>query len=263
MPSHPGEFATLVRTRRLANGLTQAELAERAGISERTVSDLERGLRATVYPATARQLAAALGVGGDDLAVFLSTAQQGRPVPVVTEQRARLPAPITRLVGRETEVATVIGLLRDPRERLITLLGPGGIGKTRLAIEAAMLTENDFAGGSFFVDLAATDNASMVLPLIATAVGVRPDPSPLTVSLAERLSGSATLVVLDTCEHLVAGAAAVAELLASCSALTILATSRAALHLRGEREVAVPPLDVRAPSLRAGDVPAAAELFLE
>jgi predicted ATPase/DNA-binding XRE family transcriptional regulator len=263
LQSQPREFATLVRTLRTASGLTQAELAERAGISERTVSDLERGLRATVYPATARQLAAALRVGDEDLAVFLSTAQLGRPVPVLTDQRARLPTPITRLVGRETDVATVIGLLRDPRERLITLLGPGGIGKTRLAVEAAVLTENDFSGGSFFVDLAVTDSVSMVLPLIATAVGVRPDPSPLTVSLSERLSGDATLVVLDTCEHLVAGAAAVADLLAGCPALTILATSRAALHLRGEREVTVQPLDVRAPALAAGDASPAAELFLE
>jgi predicted ATPase/DNA-binding XRE family transcriptional regulator len=263
LPSHPSEFASLVRTQRMATGLTQAELAERAGISERTVSDLERGLRATVYPATARQLAAALHVGDEDLALFLSTAQLGRPVPALTEQRARVPAPITRLVGRETEVATVIGLVRNPRERLITLMGPGGIGKTRLAIEAAVLTEPDFAGGSFFVDLAATDSASMVLPLIATAVGVRPDPSPLTVSLAERLSRDATLVVLDTCEHLVAGAAVVADLLAACPALTILATSRAALHLRGEREVTVQPLDVRAPGLIAGDASPAAELFLE
>src|SRR5205085_3027623 len=101
-------------------------------------------MRARMYPATARQLATALNIGADQLAAFLSEARGGdggrvsspEIPPLPSDRRARLPVPLTWLLGRESEVAMVLGLMRDPDARLVTLVGPRGIGKTRLAIEA-------------------------------------------------------------------------------------------------------------------------------
>ena len=257
-------FGRQVRTLRASAGLTQAELAERAGISERTISDLERGLRGTVYPTTARKLAAALDVHGHQLADFLADAQgeDARPPlinPIPSAQRARVPAPLTRLLGRESEVAKVHGLMREPGVRLVTLVGPGGIGKTRLAIEVASTSQVDFPGGTFFVSLSDADDPNMVLPLIATAVGLSPVAGDMHQALARRLGEGRTLVVLDTLEHMVAAAPAISNLLEASPNLTILATSRAPLRLRGEHEVQVPPLRIGAKA----EASAAVELFLE
>ena len=260
------EFGSHVRALRASAGLTQAELAERAGLSERTISDLERGLRGAVYPATARKLAAALDVNGGRLAAFLADAQgedAPRPsliAPIPSAQRARIPVPLTRLLGRESEVALVHGLMRDRGVRLVTLVGPGGIGKTRLAIEVASRAQVNFPGGTFFVSLSDADDPQMVLPLIATAVGLSPIAGEMQSALGQRLGDARVLVVLDTLEHLVAAAPAIANLLEASPDLTILATSRAPLRLRGEHEVQVPPLQV---GTDADAESAAVELFLE
>jgi predicted ATPase/DNA-binding XRE family transcriptional regulator len=259
------EFGRRIRSLRASAGLTQAELAERAGISERTISDLERGLRGTVYPATARKLAAALAVDGGQLGAFLADAQgEDAPRPPLialsSAQRARIPVPLTRLLGRESEVAIVRGLIRDSGVRLVTLVGAGGIGKTRLAIEVASTAQVDFPGGTFFVSLSDTDDPKMVLSLIATAVGLSAVPGDMQSALARRLSEGRALVILDTLEHLAAAAPSIASLLEAAPDLTILATSRAPLRLRGEHEVQVPPLQVRT---EADHESAAVELFLE
>ena len=271
MPPRATKLGSQVKTLRIAAGLTQAELAEISGISERTISDLERGLRATIYPATARQLATSLEIGGDQLAAFLSEARGGdggrglltEIGPIPSDQRARLPVPLTRLLGRESEVATVLGLMRDPGSRLVTLVGPGGIGKTRLAIEVAATAQMDFPGGTFFVSLSDADDPKMVLPLIATAVGLPPVSGDVHPVLAQRLGEGRALVVLDTLEHLVTAAPAIARLLEASPDLTMLTTSRSALHLRGEHEVPVMPLPVgRAADQGSAPTPAV-ELFLE
>ncbi|MGZ6299432.1 MAG: ATP-binding protein [Candidatus Limnocylindria bacterium] len=233
------DFARRVRTLRAAAGLTQAELAERAGISERTVSDLERGLRSTVYPATARRLARSLGVEGHELAAFL-TAARGADLeigPIPSDHRSRMPVPLTRLLGREQEIASALAWLRDPAMRLVTLVGPGGIGKTRLAIEVASAVQAGFPGGVVVASLADADDPNLVLPLIAAALG-------LSAGVADvpRLPGGRTLVVLDTMEHRVEAAPAIARLLEACPDLVALATSRIPLRIRGEHEVQVPPL---------------------
>ncbi|MBA3629754.1 MAG: tetratricopeptide repeat protein [Actinobacteria bacterium] len=252
MSGHPTEFGKRVKALRLTAGLTQAELAESSGISERTVSDLERGQRATVYPATARQLAGALDVGDDDLATFLlaaggrgergATANQFPSFP--SAYRSRLPYRLTRLIGRETELATVLGLMRDSESRLITLVGTGGVGKTRVATEAAAITQEEFISGSHFVTLSAIDDPGLVLAVVATSVGVQPGAGELVPMLARRLGAGPALLVLDTFEHVVAAAPDIGELVSSCPSLTVLVTSRTALHLRGEREVPLRPLAV-------------------
>jgi predicted ATPase/DNA-binding XRE family transcriptional regulator len=271
----PGRQATglggTVRTLRLAAGLTQAELAEQAGVSERTVSDIERGVRKSIYPATARRLAASLGVSADRLPGFLFEArgEPGRPAEyyeeigvVPADHRARVPDPLTRLIGREPELTLALGLVHDAKVRLVTIVGPGGIGKTRLAVEVANRAADSFAGGSYFVSLSATDDPEMVLPLLATAVGLAPETGDLQAVLSRRFLGLPTLVLLDTFEHLVVAAPAIGEILAASPGLTVLATSRTPLHLRGEHEVPLQPLAVRIEPGQTGIAPAV-ELFFD
>lgn len=271
MSAPPTGFGATVRRLRVAAGWTQAELAERAGISERTVSDLERGLRGAVYPATARQLAAALGVNNADLPAFLAEARgQTDGAPELGNQigavpgalRARVPAPLTRMLGRESELASCLAMIRDPDIRLLTLVGPGGIGKTRLAAEVATLVQDDFPGGVYFVDLSAVDDADIVLAMIASAVGLVVESASLPESLARRLGQRQALLVLDTFEHVLTAGPVIGELLVACARLTALVTSRAPLRLHGERQVPVQPLATRVESGESGLAPAVA-LFLE
>src|SRR5688572_19792315 len=135
--AEPGNtrFGELLRGFRARAGLNQAALAERAGLSVRGVSDLERGLKSRPYVETIRRLAEALDLSERDRAALLTAA--GHAVPARPVPRPRLPAPLTSFIGREAEVASVATLLRDDAARLVTLTGPGGVGKTRLAIQVA------------------------------------------------------------------------------------------------------------------------------
>ena len=271
MVGQANEFGRRVRALRLGAGLTQAELAESAGVSERTVSDLERGLRTTVYPATARQLASALAVADEALSEFLLSArglsQDGRvgaeigPLPSV--YRSFLPFRLTRLIGRERELASVLALVRDPDARLVTVVGPGGVGKTRLATEVAALVHDEASAATYFVNLSVVDDVGLVLPAIATCVGLQPATTELVPSLARRLGAGRSLVILDTFEHLLEAATGIGDLVTACPGLKVLATSRTALNVRGEREVPLLPLAVDAGvDLKDPPSPAVA-LFLE
>ena len=267
--TRPSTFGQQVRALRLAGGWTQAELAERSGLSERTVSDLERGLRSTAYPSTARRLAAALRVGPDDVGTFVSDARgpaaaEGPAVaatPGSPDRRAKPPTPLTRLIGRESEVASVLRSVCDPRTRLVTLVGTGGIGKTRLALEVAARAEPAFPGGISFVELSALDDPAMVLPAIATAAGLPHAVDDLPLALARILGAGRVLLVLDTLEHVLASAPAIAALLEANPQLSVLATSRTPLHLRGEQEIPVLPLPAH--EGKAGSRSPAVELFVE
>lgn len=270
MAAHATSFGGQVRTLRVAAGLTQAELAERSGISERTISDLERGVRATSYSSTARRLASALHVTDPDAASFFAQARASDrqdirrakySAPVASADRFRLPIPLTRLVDREVELALLLELVRDPEQRLVTLLGSGGIGKTRLAVEVAARTR-EFFGDTYFVNLSDANDPAMVLPAIAGAIGLQPVGGELSSALARRLGDSQVLLVLDTFEAIVAAAPAIGELVMACRGLTVLVTSRTALRLRGEREVLLRPLAVGDPGV-VDTSPAAVRLFLE
>jgi predicted ATPase len=186
----------------------------------------------------------------DDLAVLL-TERFARPVPASAPDRpaAPLPVPLTPIVGREDEIAAVIALLRDPEVRLVTLIGPGGIGKTRLAIEVArrMAVAGGPSGldGASFIDLAAVRDAAGWPDAVTAALGIRPEGTrPVLDLLIDRVQGRRLLLVLDNVEQLVAAAADLGFLLAACPDLTVLVTSRIVLRLRGEHEVPLAPLPV-------------------
>ncbi len=160
---------------------------------------------------------------------------------LVTEQ---VPVRLAPLIGRETELQEILATLS--RSRLLTLTGPGGTGKTRLALAAAGSARQSFPAGVCWVELAALDDASIVAREVATRLGVPEDPGQdAAAAVADHVGDSEVLVVLDNCEHLTTATAELAErLLASCPALTILATSREILGVDGERNWPVPPLSL-------------------
>ena len=268
------ELGDLLRRYRTESGLTQEELAERAAISARTVSDIERGLRHMVYRDTARRLADALGLEAPDRGAFEKAARRGTARWVargsgnateVVGIRTGLPSPLTRLIGRDDDLRAILAGLRDAEIRVLTILGPGGIGKTRLAIEAATQSQVDFADGAIFVPLAVTRDPGLVPSLIARELRLTAVRKPIAEALRDHLREREALVVLDTFEHLLPAAAFVAELAVACPRLTFLVTSRAPLRIRGEHEVLLPPLAVPGIGVDLGELdryPATA-LFVE
>ncbi len=270
--SSPASLAVLIRSRRTSARLTQEELAEKAGISVRTISDIERGLRRSIYRDTAERLAEALEVSDADKDDFVTLARgrveayepgsrlNRRAAPL---ERGHVPVPPTPLIGRDREMEILLGAFRDGLIRAITLIGPGGIGKTRLAAEAAIHAKDIFEDGVYFVPLGSADSPARVIPLVAKGLGM-PEPESHTVAdISRHLGAAATLVVLDTFEHVLEAAAAVAELLSFCDHLSLLVTSRERLRIRGEHVIVVPPLELPAEGSTDLSTSASGQLLLE
>ncbi|HEY7062449.1 MAG TPA: tetratricopeptide repeat protein [Chloroflexota bacterium] len=280
-------FGTLLREYRGAAGLTQEALAERAQLSPRGLQKLEQG-DCLPYAATLQRLIRALGLSGVQAARFRAvgarparqrpapapscegetrpdqrTLARGRPrasdvvrvvsppaatglAPLAGRPRHNLPTFLTSFVGRDRELAAVADLLA--RYRLVTLTGPGGGGKTRLAVEAASLQATRFPDGVWLVELAQLAAPGLVAEAVLTALGLASHAGqPAEERLIEHLRAREALIVLDNCEHLLGACARLAShALCECPRLRILATSREPLHVGGEAELRVPPL--RTPS---------------
>jgi predicted ATPase/DNA-binding XRE family transcriptional regulator len=245
-PGASGSFGARLKALREAAGFTQEELATIAGLSVHAVSALERGERRRPHVETVRALSAALDLAGTARDALLASARApARDTALDELTRWSLPLPPTALLGRDADFRALRHWLAEPAARLITLTGPGGAGKTRLALELARAKEVEGATRVLFVGLASVRDAAFVAPAIAEALGVL-DSTALDLPRRATLScdGRPTLLVLDNFEQVLDAAPLVADLVKSVAALRVLATSRAPLRVRGEREYPVGPLSL-------------------
>jgi len=250
----PG-FGGLLRQLRADAGLTQEELAEAARLSPRTVSDLERGISRTARKDTALLLADALGLAGRVRGVFVAAAQGRVLAAEVLAARAKapgafagnLPVQLSSFIGRVGELTELATAMR--RSALVTVVGAGGVGKTRLALHAAADELPSFRDGAWLCELHPAVDEETMAQAVAAALRVRPRPGLSTSgSIVEFLRTKNALVVLDNCEHLLSAPAVLAAgILRSCRGVRLLATSRQALGVDGEQVFGLRPLPLPPP----------------
>ena len=304
MPPQPtsAPFGERLRELRAAAGLTQEELAERAGLTPHGISALERGARTRPYPHTVRAIATALELDpaatsdllaslprraprapADDVAADDHTEGSGAsvrdghveapltdPADRLAHQAAapssRLGVPTTRLHGREDDVETVLGLLRTGR-RLVSVVGPGGVGKTRLVASVAERLADAYDDGVLAVPLAHVSEPAQVHTATADALSIPgADAVDTSAALAGHLAGRRMLLVLDNLEQVAGVGATIAELVGQAPDLSVLTTSRIPLRVRDETVHILGPLGVPQRAVSTLDAVAgsgAGGLFLE
>ena len=282
-------LGSLLKQHRLTAGLSQEALAERSGVSLRAISGLEREPSRAAYPATIKLLADALGLSEDDRVALENTVvrrrrpragSEGQPgsvraagaTPLVTAGEAGalsgLRVEPATILDREAELETLGQFLLGDKVRLLTLTGPAGVGKSRLAAEVDSRTAGHYPQGVYFVDLSTVRDVDLVLPAIAGSLGL-PNASgnTLMARLQEYLQNRTLLLVLDSFEYVRSAAGILAELLTTCPNLTLMVTSREPLHLRAEQVFQVAPLALPAlhpfPSLPDLARVASVALFVE
>lgn len=263
-----GPFARRLRSLREAASLTQEELAHRAGLTSNAIGALERGERRRPYPHTVRALADALGLDDAGRAALAAAARPGPDPPPEPGEAAAMSAPAvpsTQLFGRDAELAELDARLRSGDVRLLTLTGPGGVGKTRLALAATERLAPGFPDGIAMAELAPVTDPDLLLPTIARTLGL-PQVGRRDVigQVATHLVSRRPLLVLDNVEHLLPAAGDLAELVSRCPGLTILATSRSPLRIRAEHVLPVSPLALpAAPDPTSVLSSAAGQMFLD
>lgn len=265
---HEASFGAWLTRRRQSLHLQRTELAARIGCAVVTLRKIEADERRPSRQ-VAELLAEHLGIPAHERSLFvrvargelrvelLDTAQPQSPAP------STLPRPVTTLAGREREVESVRELLSRPEVRLLTLLGPPGVGKSRLALEVAAAPGGSFADGVVYADLASLAEADLALPTLAQTLGVTTvDRQTLGAHLGRYLYGRQLLLILDNVEHVLPAAPQLGQLLAVAPRLKLLVTSRVALELTGEHRFTVlplltpPPADGRHTPLAAADIQA-------
>jgi predicted ATPase len=248
------ELASVLKDFRVQAGLSQQALAERASISVQAVSALERGYRKAPYRATLVRIADALSLSEAARQTLELSAQRSRG-PRLAEQNLapahNLPRQLTSFLGRDEVVREVADLLETAP--LVSIVGTGGAGKTRVAVEVGTRTLNRFPHGVWFVELAPLNNPDLVAHAVAGALRVQESSRhSLLETLFAYLAQRRLLIILDNCEHVIAGARAVAgSILRECPSVALLATSREALNITGERTYHIPSLPVPKQRLRS------------
>ncbi len=263
------DLASLLKRFRMQAGLSQQMLADRALISPQAVSALECGSRKVPYRYTLDRIAAALELSEEargELERSAARARGSRLEDTVAIPAHNLPRQLTGFFGREDVVNEIVGLLEQTP--LVSIVGTGGAGKTRVAAAVGTALLNRFADGVWFVEVDRLSDPNLVAQALATALRVQESANqPLLETLVAYLAQKQALIIFDNCEHVISGARAViGSLLRDCSNLALLATSREALSLSGERVYRIPPLAVP-----RGEIPrpedalqyAAIELFVD
>ncbi|HEY6018693.1 MAG TPA: tetratricopeptide repeat protein, partial [Candidatus Paceibacterota bacterium] len=255
--SQQHSFGYWLKRSRKALDLTQAELANQVGCSSETIRKIEAEERRPSAQIVER-LADIFNIPSTERKPFLRFARgdwTSAPREIVAEipwhtpilsPHSNLPATVTSLIGREKEIADVREYLLSPSIRLISLIGPPGIGKTRLSIEAARTALLNFPDGVFFIALATLNGPMFLAQAVIRAIGfVEKNDVPAAKQLSEGMGEKRILLVLDNCEHLIEAVASFAsELLSVCPHLKILATSRESLRVSGEWLYTVPALEI-------------------
>lgn len=274
MPS----FGAWLRQQRRSRDLTQVEFAELVGCALGTLRNIETG---TARPSKqlAARFARVLGVAENDINALVAFARDvGKneaqfpssltsSTAPTNSQRTNLPAQLTGLVGRTDVMAAVRALLLRPDVRLVTLTGPGGTGKTRVAMQVASTLFDTFTDGVYFVDLATITHPDVMLATVAQTLGITEGGQPFPSVLATALREHTALLLLDNFETVLEGAPAIADLLAACPKVKALVTSRIALGVAGEYVWPVPPLALpdraNVPPIRELEAYEAVRLFSE
>ncbi|HEY7122551.1 MAG TPA: tetratricopeptide repeat protein [Ktedonobacterales bacterium] len=238
-------FGHLLRRYRIRRGLTQEELAESASISARSITDLERGVSRNPHKNTVILLADALQLAQQERVAFLEAARgrEASSPPAQVIGLKRLLPPLTSLIGREREEAVLARLLQQERVRLLTLTGPAGVGKTRMAMQVALTVQEDFPDGVSFIELAPLRDPAQLIPTITQHLRVpEHGATPLEETLMTAIGDRQMLLILDNMEQILPAAPNMSRLLLQCPQLKMLVTSRAALLVRGEYRYSLAPL---------------------